>query len=184
MALDDEMHVAELFDPWAGDDCSQYSYMVYPARTYEAKRFNKLREMKVGCMRGIHWDSLETCGVAGIVPRVIGHDSPWDRLFRIGSGSSYQPLMVEFLSTFRYRPRPADRANSNFDDLNLPAPLPEITFRLFNEVFQMSLRQFAVAIGFYTDAEFVQDLYTTTIDSDVTSSICHRHRLIRICLFW
>ncbi|KAJ0890318.1 putative CALMODULIN-BINDING PROTEIN60 [Helianthus annuus] len=48
MASDDEMDGAGDFDPWAGDDCSRYPYMIYPSQTYEAKRFNKLREMKVG----------------------------------------------------------------------------------------------------------------------------------------
>ena len=93
--------------------------------------------------------------MADTVRQVIGQDSPWDRLFRIGAAPSYRPLLVEFLSTFRYRPRPDDRTNSDFDDPNLPDPSPEITFRLFGEVFEMSLRQFVVATGFYTDEELV-----------------------------
>ncbi|KAL9993119.1 hypothetical protein Hdeb2414_s1073g00978361 [Helianthus debilis subsp. tardiflorus] len=77
MASEDEMDGAGDFDPWADDDCSRYPYMIYPSQTYEAKRFNKLREMKVGCMRGIHWDSLETCRVVDTVRQVIGHGNRW-----------------------------------------------------------------------------------------------------------
>ncbi|KAJ0892046.1 hypothetical protein HanPSC8_Chr09g0361251 [Helianthus annuus] len=54
---------------------------------------------------------------------LIRENSPWDRMFSVAAGPSYRTMMVEFLSTFVFRPRPADRPNSDMDDPNVE-PLP------------------------------------------------------------
>ncbi|MFS7934962.1 hypothetical protein Hanom_Chr05g00397811 [Helianthus anomalus] len=84
-------------------------------------------------------------------------------MFSVAAGPSYRTMMVELLSAFVFHPRPADRPNSDMDDLNVEPPPPEVSFCLFGQQQNMSLRQFAIAIGFYTDDELVQDIYTTVI---------------------
>ncbi|MFS7893567.1 hypothetical protein Hanom_Chr00s000980g01670901 [Helianthus anomalus] len=72
----------------------------------------------------------------------------WDRIFLEAAALSYRTMMVEFLSMLLFRPRPADQPNSDMDDRNVEPPPPEVSFCLFGEQQNMSLRQFPVATGF------------------------------------
>ncbi|MFS7975796.1 hypothetical protein Hanom_Chr10g00884901 [Helianthus anomalus] len=56
---------------------------------------------------------------------------------------SYPELTYEFCSTFTYAPHPADYVE---DPL---FPVPEVTFRLAGQQFEMSVREFAVHTGCY-----------------------------------
>ncbi|KAI3762186.1 hypothetical protein L1987_52610 [Smallanthus sonchifolius] len=62
---------------------------------------------------------------------------------------SHRSLMVEFLSTFRFAPRPADQPNSDIDDPNEEPPPSEISFCLFGQRQNMSLHRFMVVSGIY-----------------------------------
>ncbi|MFS8016515.1 hypothetical protein Hanom_Chr15g01369561 [Helianthus anomalus] len=39
----------------------------------------------------------------------IRHDTPWSRLFNLAFLPSYRVLVIEFLSSFEFHPRPADQ---------------------------------------------------------------------------
>ncbi|KAJ0454265.1 hypothetical protein HanIR_Chr15g0738131 [Helianthus annuus] len=151
------------FDEMAGGDCLGILYMDYPKNSREYKRFNRLRQMKVGRQRVLSWEALREVGEEGRARGLIRENSPWDRMFSVAVGPSHRTMMVEFPSTFVFRPRPADRPNSDMDDPNVKAPPPEVYFYLFGQRQNWSLRQFAVATGFYTDDELLQDIYTTAI---------------------
>ncbi|KAI3754611.1 hypothetical protein L1987_54398 [Smallanthus sonchifolius] len=105
--------------------------------------------------------SFETVQGAGFT----GENTPWDRLFAEAVGPSHRPLMVEFLSTFCFAPRPADQPNSDTEDPNDEPPPPEISFCLFGQQQNMSLHRFAVVSGIYRLPETVTDIYTTAISS-------------------
>ena len=83
---------------------------------------------------------------------IVGLDTPWSRLFELAMEDSYPELTVEFLSTFTYAPHPADYV----EDPNFP--VHEVTFRLVGQQFMMSVREFAVHTGLYTEPELDTDL--------------------------
>ncbi|KAM0008775.1 hypothetical protein Hdeb2414_s0105g00795601 [Helianthus debilis subsp. tardiflorus] len=70
---------------------------------------------------------------------------------------SYPELTYEFCSTFTYAPHPADYVE---DPL---FPVHEVTFRLAGQQFEMSVREFAVHTGLYTEPELDTDLYTQAV---------------------
>ncbi|KAF5774746.1 hypothetical protein HanXRQr2_Chr13g0604181 [Helianthus annuus] len=70
---------------------------------------------------------------------------------------SYPELTVEFCSTFTYTPHPADYV----EDPHFP--VHEVTFRLAGQQFDMSVREFAVHTGLYTEPELDTDLYTQAV---------------------
>ena len=73
------------------------------------------------------------------------------------AGPSHRPLMVEFLSTFRFRPLPVGAAEDDHP--------PEIQFRLFGEQRQFSLRAWAMILAWYWERDVVSPIYTTAIHS-------------------
>ncbi|MFS7941809.1 hypothetical protein Hanom_Chr06g00480751 [Helianthus anomalus] len=70
---------------------------------------------------------------------------------------SYPELTVEFCSTFTYAPHSVDYVE---DPL---FPVYEVTFRLAGQQFEMSVREFAVHTGLYTEPELDTDLYTQAV---------------------
>lgn len=168
MSSDEEQQAPNggpVFNPMAGGNCEQYDFLDFPQRSMEYRRFAKFRGMRVRQQRALCWDALRECDEEQRARGIIGENNPWDRMFFYAAGPSYRPMVVEFLSTFIYRPRPAEQPNSDMDDPMVEPPPAEVTFCLFGERQNMSLRQFALATGFYTDEELVQDIYTTAITS-------------------
>ncbi|KAJ0735654.1 hypothetical protein HanPI659440_Chr11g0434521 [Helianthus annuus] len=119
--------------------------------------------MRVGQPRELSWDALREYGEKVRARGFIRENCPWDRMFLEAAAPSYRTMMVEFLSTFLFRPRPAGQPNLDMDDPNLEPPPPGVSFCLFGQRHNMSLCQFAVATGFYTEDKLVQDIYTTAI---------------------
>ncbi|MFS7934916.1 hypothetical protein Hanom_Chr05g00397291 [Helianthus anomalus] len=142
MSSDEEFGAGQVprFDEMAGGDCLGIPYMDYPNNSREYKRFNRLQQMKVGWQRALSWEALQEVGEEERARGLIRENSPWDRMFSVAAGPSYRTMMVEFLSTFVYRPRPADRPNSDMDDLNVEPPPHEVSFCLFGQRQNMSLR--------------------------------------------
>ncbi|KAL8214323.1 hypothetical protein R6Q57_003772 [Mikania cordata] len=89
---------------------------------------------------------------------IIGEDAPWARLFDMAYAPQYRLLTVEFLSMFVFRPQAPD-IQPELGDLQLA----EISFRLCGDSYAMSLREFAVVVGLYTEAETDMPIYTTAI---------------------
>ncbi|KAI3809210.1 hypothetical protein L1987_25180 [Smallanthus sonchifolius] len=84
-------------------------------------------QMRVGRHRALCWDALRAVGEEQRARGFIGENTPWDRFFAEAAGPSHRSLMVEFLYTFRFAPRPADQPNSDADDPNEEPPPPEET---------------------------------------------------------
>ncbi|KAI3821765.1 hypothetical protein L1987_09337 [Smallanthus sonchifolius] len=119
MSLDEEGDTHDIpaaFDDMGGGDCGEYAYMLYPHGSQKRTRFLKYCQMRVGQQRALCWDAL----------RVVGEEQR-------AAGPSHRPLMVEFLSTFRFAPRPANQSNSETDDPNEEPPPPEVSFCLFGQ---------------------------------------------------
>ncbi|MFS7983124.1 hypothetical protein Hanom_Chr11g00970891 [Helianthus anomalus] len=75
--------------------------------------------MRVGRQSSLSWDALREVGEEERARGLIKENSPWDRMFSMAAEPSYKTMMVEFPSTFVFRPRPADRPISDIDDSNV-----------------------------------------------------------------
>ncbi|KAD0364776.1 hypothetical protein E3N88_44380 [Mikania micrantha] len=99
---------------------------------------------------------------------IIGKDTPWSRLFDMTYAPQYRLLTVEFLSTFVFRPQAPDFQ----PEPGHPQPA-EISFRLCGGSYALSLREFAIVTGLYTEAETDMPIYMTaihTVDDAVDSA--------------
>ncbi|KAL8199929.1 hypothetical protein R6Q57_013497 [Mikania cordata] len=85
---------------------------------------------------------------------IIGEDTPWSRLFDMTYAPQYRLITVDFLSTFVYQPQPPDFQ---------PQPQSEISFRLCEGSYGMTLRKFAMMTGLYTQVEIDMPIYVTAI---------------------
>ncbi|KAM0058427.1 hypothetical protein Hdeb2414_s0005g00170141 [Helianthus debilis subsp. tardiflorus] len=132
-------------------------YLQFSQGSRARGRCARLRTIEIGGHVGIDWDLLETVGEAARARDIVGIDTPWSRLFQIAMEDSYPKLTVEFLSTFTNAPNPADY----LEDLDFP--VHEVTFRLLGQQFQMSVREFVVHTGLYTEPELDTDLYTQAV---------------------
>ncbi|MFS7969089.1 hypothetical protein Hanom_Chr09g00805061 [Helianthus anomalus] len=143
--MEDEMDI-EQFNPeqpqehQPPDPLENHPYLEFPPESDAALRCEKLRKMHVGA----HF---------AFVPR----DSPWDRLFELSFMPSYREILIEFLLSFEFHPRRPDQVV----DPAQPPPPPEVSFRMAGQTRSMSLADFAVHSGLYTEAEIATDLYTT-----------------------
>ncbi|KAL8223016.1 hypothetical protein R6Q57_020415 [Mikania cordata] len=88
---------------------------------------------------------------------IIGEDTPWSRLFEMTYAPQYRLITVEFLSTFVYRPHGPD-----FQPQADPQQ-PEISFRLCEFPYHLSLAEFGSMLGLYTEEETQMPIYTTAI---------------------
>ncbi|KAJ0495393.1 hypothetical protein HanIR_Chr12g0608291 [Helianthus annuus] len=132
-------------------------YLQFPMGSRARGRCARLRTIEIGEHVGIDWELLSTVGEVERARDIVGLDTPWSRLFELAMEDSYPELTVEFLSTFTYAPHPADYVED-------PAfPVHEVTFRLAGQEFEMSVREFAVHTGLYTEPELDTDLYTQAV---------------------
>ncbi|KAL8218590.1 hypothetical protein R6Q57_021963 [Mikania cordata] len=81
---------------------------------------------------------------------IIGVDTPWRRFFDDGFLSAYREITYEFFCTFRFLHPQASG----------PRQRPgQIQFRLCGELHRMTLLEFGVLLGLYTEEEIDTDLY-------------------------
>ncbi|KAF5814804.1 hypothetical protein HanXRQr2_Chr03g0115241 [Helianthus annuus] len=132
-------------------------YLQFPQGSRARGRCARLHTIEIGEHVGIDWELLTTLGEVERARDIVGLDTPWSRLFELAMEDSYPELTIEFLSTFTYAPHPADY----MEDPNFP--VHEVTFRLAGQEFQMSVREFAVVTGLYTEPELDTDLYTQAV---------------------
>ncbi|XP_035837093.1 uncharacterized protein LOC118485003 [Helianthus annuus] len=116
--------------------------------------------MEIGGHCALDWGALEEVAEAARARGLIGDDTPWSRLFDMAYTPSYRVMACEFLSSFDYAPRPADRPEEDDDEDD---PLIEVSFRLAGQWHLMSLRQFAEHSGLYRVEELDTPIYTDGI---------------------
>ncbi|MFS7961709.1 hypothetical protein Hanom_Chr08g00718301 [Helianthus anomalus] len=103
---------------------------------------------------GIDWEILKSVTEVARAREIAGLDTSFARLLQITMEDSYREITFEFLSSSIYLPHPDDYVEDP-DHL-----VHEITFRLADQEFQTSLRDFVVHSGLYTHAELDTDIYT------------------------
>ncbi|XP_022038757.1 uncharacterized protein LOC110941430 isoform X2 [Helianthus annuus] len=138
------------------DPLENHPYLEFPLESEAALRCEKLRKMHIGEHFAVSWKTLRKLEVEDWVRGFVPVDSPWDRLFELSFTPTYREILVEFLSSFEFHPR---RPNEVVDPAQPPPP-PEVSFRMAGQAREMSLAQFAVHSGLYTEAEIATDLYT------------------------
>ncbi|MFS8013865.1 hypothetical protein Hanom_Chr15g01338041 [Helianthus anomalus] len=106
--------------------------------------------MQIGGHTVLDWSALEEVDEAARDRGIIGHDTPWERLFDIAYTSSYKVMVCKFLVSFDFAPRPTDQPKE-LDDPD--DPWIEVSFRLAGVWHKMSLREFAVHCCLYTMEE-------------------------------
>ncbi|KAM0036395.1 hypothetical protein Hdeb2414_s0014g00425851 [Helianthus debilis subsp. tardiflorus] len=136
------------------DPLLDHPYLGFPPKSDAALRCDKLRKMYVGAHFAVSWKTLRELGAEDWAREFVPRDSPWDRLFELSFTPSYREILIEFLSSFEFHPR---RPNEAVD----PAQPAEVSFRMAGQARSMSLADFAVHSGLYTEAEIATDLYRT-----------------------
>jgi hypothetical protein len=131
------------------DPLRGHEYLIFDRAHPSFEKCEKLRTMEVLGHDAIDWDFLQEIGAADRARAIIGQDTPWSRLFAMMELPTYRELTVEFLSTFVYQRRTPET----------PAGVPEVSFRLRGVWREMSLREFSVRVGLYTDEESRTELY-------------------------
>ncbi|KAL8193303.1 hypothetical protein R6Q57_026884 [Mikania cordata] len=115
----------------------------------------------MGQQKAIDYDLLTQIGARERMTTIIGEDTPWFRLFEMCYAPQYQLITVEFLSTFIYR-----LVDPDFQPQpDQPHPPEEISFRLCGESYGMSLGEFAIVSGQYTEEETHMLIYMTAIST-------------------
>ncbi|KAJ0865498.1 hypothetical protein HanRHA438_Chr12g0541171 [Helianthus annuus] len=163
--MDDEMEL-EQFNPEQEqpqqerdmpDPLENHPYLEFPPESDAALRCEKLRKMHVGAHFAVCWKTLRKLAAEDWAREFIPRGSPWDRLFELSYMPTYREILVEFLSSFEFHPRRPDQVV----DPAQPPPPPEVSFRMAGQARSMSLAEFAVHSGLYTEAEIATDLYRT-----------------------
>ncbi|KAD2394117.1 hypothetical protein E3N88_41094 [Mikania micrantha] len=131
----------------AEGDLAEHPILQFPEGSTAFGRCAKFRTMRIGRQKAIDWDVLTEIGERERAERWIGEETPWRRLFELAFQPSYREVVVEFLSTFTFRPR----------------GVPEVVFSMLRQRHEMSLAEFAVITGLYWEPETVTPLYTAGI---------------------
>ena len=119
-------------------------------------RYQAIKDIEVKAINGIDWKRLEIQDPDNRLARLLSNDNPWRRFFDILE-PSYDELVYEFWSTFY------------ITKLN-EQPEPTISFRLCGHNIRMSLTEFALHLGVYTEEEVTLPIYTralTQIPNDI-----------------
>ncbi|KAI3703972.1 hypothetical protein L1987_74173 [Smallanthus sonchifolius] len=99
---DEEIEVAEI-DPLLG-----HPYLQFNTRSTTHRRCQRLRRMRIDEHAAIDWLIREDLGEADKAQEIIGHNTPWDRLFESAFLPSFREPVVEFISFFTFSARPTD----------------------------------------------------------------------------
>ncbi|KAK9080757.1 hypothetical protein SSX86_000515 [Deinandra increscens subsp. villosa] len=137
-----------------------YPHTQFPPGT-ATTRFASLRGRLPHRTTVIDWDFLEVVGERERAEQIIGVDTPWSRLFTCEL-PAYRELTVEFYSTFIFTPRDDDDNDDDDDDEEQPERY-EVYFSMFGDPHHMTLAQFAVHSGLYTEEETAMPIYTEGI---------------------
>ncbi|KAL8211102.1 hypothetical protein R6Q57_005539 [Mikania cordata] len=100
-----------------------------------------------GQQKAIDYDLLAELGQQERMTAIIGMDTPWSRLFDMTYAPQYRLITVKFLSTFVCRPHGPD-----FQPHAGPQQ-SEISFRICEFPYHLSLAEFGSVLGLYTAEE-------------------------------
>ncbi|KAD5961508.1 hypothetical protein E3N88_12981 [Mikania micrantha] len=131
----------------AEGDLAEHPILQFPEGSTAFGRCAKFRTMRIGRQKAIDWDVLTEIGERERAERWIGEETLWRRLFELAFQPFYREVVVEFLSTFTFR----------------PGGVPEVVFSMLRQRHEMSLAEFAVITGLYWEPETVTPLYTAGI---------------------
>ncbi|KAL8231980.1 hypothetical protein R6Q57_001758 [Mikania cordata] len=120
-----------------GDDLRDYLIIQFPEGSTTAGRCAKFHTMRIGRQKVVDWEILAEIVERERTERWIGEETPWRRLFDMAFQACYREFVVDFLSTFTYR----------------PGGVPEIVFSMLRQRHEMSLVEFAVITGLYWEPE-------------------------------
>ncbi|KAL8209755.1 hypothetical protein R6Q57_006487 [Mikania cordata] len=132
-----------------------------PSGNDRAYQTRSVAEEIDGPAKAIDYDLLTQIGARERMTTIIGEDTPLSRLFEMCYAPQYRLITVKFLSTFIYRPVDPDFQPQP----DHPQSPKEISFRLCGESYDMSLREFAIVSGLYTEEETHMPIYTTAIST-------------------
>ncbi|KAD4889091.1 hypothetical protein E3N88_21164 [Mikania micrantha] len=131
----------------AEGDLAEHPILQFPEGSTAFGRCAKFHTMRIGRQKAIDWDVLTEIGERERAERWIREETPWRRLFEMAFQPSYREVVVEFLSTFTFR----------------PGGVPEVVFSMLRQRHEMSLAEFTVITGLYWEPETVTPLYTAGI---------------------
>ncbi|KAL8208135.1 hypothetical protein R6Q57_007547 [Mikania cordata] len=114
------------------------------------RRLGRLITCPIEVLRAIDWDVSRLLGEYQRAVTIIGVDTPWRRFFEGGFLSAYREITLEFFCMFRFLHPQTSRPRQH------PG---QIQFRLCSELHRMTLLEFGVLLGLYTEEEIDTDLY-------------------------
>ncbi|KAL8215778.1 hypothetical protein R6Q57_022615 [Mikania cordata] len=137
------------------EELLDHPWLQFPPGTVVRNRRDRILRKEMGHQKALDYDLLTQLGEQQRMVAIIGEDTPLSRLFYMTYAPQYRLLTVEFLSTLVYRPQAPDFQ---------PEPQPaDISFRLCGDSYDLSLREFAMVTGLYTEVQTHMSIYTTTI---------------------
>ncbi|KAL8231334.1 hypothetical protein R6Q57_001112 [Mikania cordata] len=139
------------------DELMVHPWLQFPQGTVTRSRCDRLLRKEMGQQKAIDYDLLAELGQLERMTAIIGEDTPWSRLFEMTFAPQYRLIIVEFLSTFVYRPRGPDYQPQE------GAQPSEISFRLYGFTYELSLAEFGNVLGLYTEQELTMPIYTKAI---------------------
>ncbi|MFS8031379.1 hypothetical protein Hanom_Chr17g01545241 [Helianthus anomalus] len=87
-------------------------YLAFEDRSEAFHRCEKFWQMEIGGHAAVDWTTPEGVDEAARARDYIGHDTP---LFLLAYLSSYRVMVCEFLASFEFTPRPADKPEEDED---------------------------------------------------------------------
>lgn len=138
--------------------------------SYHHARYMVLKERDIKTTNGIDWEQIPKIDPCNRLASLLPIDTPWRRFFDILE-PSYDELVYEFWSTVNITPT-----------INLT--YPGIYFRLAGKEIHMSLTEFALRLGIYTENEVSSPIFTeaATYISTRTTDYWNTHSLKNWCL--
>ncbi|KAL8232865.1 hypothetical protein R6Q57_002643 [Mikania cordata] len=137
------------------DELPHHPWLQFPQRTVTCTKRYRLLKKSMGQQKAIDYDLLTQIGARERMTTITGEDTPWSRLFEMCYAPQYRLITFEFLSTFIYR-----LVDPDFEPQpDQPHPPEEISFRLCGESYDMSLREFAIVSGLYTEEDTHMPIY-------------------------
>ncbi|KAK9062737.1 hypothetical protein SSX86_019926 [Deinandra increscens subsp. villosa] len=132
-------------------------YLQFAPGTVGFQRKTKITNMPVGGTMAADFSWIVQIQGSEQLEAVVGHDTPWMHLFRVANLPTYRELLAEFLCTFTYSEPSGPMPQAP------PAHREErqrIAFSMFGTGYMLTLREFAVLSGLYTEDETCTPFYT------------------------
>ncbi|XP_076944354.1 uncharacterized protein LOC143614957 [Bidens hawaiensis] len=139
-----------------------YEHLRFDQQSDYQIRFTQLRRMEPKPNSFLSTEFISLVRAENMLQRIVGKDTPWERLFT-AKDPAYRVLKLEFYSTFVFRPRPEG-------DLQVPMLVEdadtskaEVRFRMLGILHNLSMEEFAIALGLYTTEDITAPVYTQSI---------------------